>query len=131
MEPSKGGFWPKKGISSACDRLRPLATVGTPTKRERERELQQAVRRETAQAIQDFSDVFGMELQVEHWGHELDFLSATLGDIRGETPIGRVPVSGGEGAGRGGGGGGLQPPSHPAAEPPSHPATLSPSHPTV
>ena len=50
-------------------------------------QLQQAVQRETAQAIQDFSDVFGMELQVEQWGHELDFLSATLGDIRGETPI--------------------------------------------
>ena len=28
-----------------------------------------------------------MELQVEQWGHELDFLGATLGDIRGETPI--------------------------------------------
>ena len=31
VEPSKGGLWPKEGISSACDRLRPLATVGTPT----------------------------------------------------------------------------------------------------
>ena len=29
--PQKGGFWPKQGISRACDRLRPPATVGTPT----------------------------------------------------------------------------------------------------
>ena len=44
--------------------------------------------------------------------------------------IGRVPVSGGEGAG-GGGAPAAQPPSRPATQPPSHPATQPPSHPVT
>ena len=50
-------------------------------------QLHRAVECATEQAMQDFSQVFGMELQVEQWGRELDFLSATLGDVRGETPM--------------------------------------------
>ena len=42
-------------------------------------------------------------------------------------PYGRVPVSGGEGAG-GGGAPAAQPPSRPATQPPSHPATQPPCH---
>ena len=50
-------------------------------------QLELAVQRETKQIMANFSQVFGMELQVEQWGHELDFLNATLGDVRGTVPI--------------------------------------------
>ena len=49
-------------------------------------QLELAVKHETKQVMTDFSQVFGMELQVEEWGHELDFLNATLGGVRGTAP---------------------------------------------
>ena len=49
--------------------------------------LSSVLEEKSALAMRLFNAVFGMELQLEQWGTQIDFLGAKLCDVSGPNPI--------------------------------------------